>query len=399
MAASELRGRKFGTFPSVPSMHTSIIAAGWRSLLAAAFLGMAACSTSPLHRPAPAPAITGIPPWHARALHLRPLIAIVANNQATELSDLLVPYGILSRDDAIEVNAVSMKDGTVATFTDMGAPGPLLRLPATIVGFDASHPEGADFVIVPAQASSPALLTWLRQQAAKGATLVSICNGGLIVAETGLFDGRAATAHWSTEEKREARYPAIHWTRDRRYIADGPWISTTGVSAAIPASLALIEAIHGRAQAQRIADDLGVRDWSPRHDTNAYMPHLMGSAWPLAKVSYTNRWFHHTDAFAVRANAGVDEVSLALTLDAYASTGRSRTFVDTSNAEPVMTRHGLIVLPDRPPSDHTLAVLTPASAQSADALDTALRGIMKRYGRSTARGVALVFEYPQHDDP
>ncbi|MDQ7995224.1 MAG: DJ-1/PfpI family protein [Luteibacter sp.] len=380
-------------------MNFSPIPAYWRRLFVTAVLGIAACSTPPRHRPAPVQVTAGIPPWHGRALHRRPLIAIVANNQATELSDLLVPYGILSRDDAIELNALSMTGGAVATFTDMGAPGPLLRLPATTAAFDASHPEGADFVVVPAQASSPALLTWLQQQAAKGATLVSICNGGLIVAETGLFDGRAATAHWSTEEKRKARYPAIHWTRDRRYIADGPWISTTGVSAAIPASLALIEAMHGRAQAQRIADDLGVRDWSPRHDTHAYMPHLRGSAWPLAKVSYTNRWFHHPDTFAVRAESGVDEVSLALTLDAYASTGRSRTFVATGDAEPVTTRHGLVVLPDRPPLDPALAILTPAPAQPAGALDTALRGIMKRYGRSTAKGVALVFEYPQHEDP
>lgn len=93
------------------------------------------------------------------------------------------------------------------------------------------------------------------------------------------------------------------------------------MSAAIPASLALIEAIHGRPEAKRITDDLGVTDWSPRHDTNAYKPHLTSSAWPLLKVSYANRWFHHADTFAVQASEGVDEVSLALTIDAYASMG------------------------------------------------------------------------------
>ncbi len=298
----------------------------------------------------------------------------------------------------MDVQALAVREGTVATFTDMGAPGPGLRLPATTLAFDALHPEGADFVVVPAQASSPALLTWLRHQVGKGATLVSICNGGLIVAETGLFSGQAATAHWSTEDKRKALYPDIRWTRDRHYIADGPWISTTGVSAAIPVSLALIEAVHGRAKATRIAKDLGVNDWSDQHHTNAYEPHLDGSAWPLAKVSCTNRWFHHADAFVVRANQGVDELSLALMLDAYASTGRSRTFVDTGGTDPVTTRYGLTLMPDPPPSSHDVERLIPTNVQTARALDTALRGIMQRYGRSTAKGVALVFEYPQHDD-
>lgn len=62
----------------------------------------------------------------------------------TEPSDLLVPYGILSRDGAIDVEALALQDGRVATFTDMGAAGPLLRLPSTTVAFDASHLEGAD---------------------------------------------------------------------------------------------------------------------------------------------------------------------------------------------------------------------------------------------------------------
>ncbi|MDF4005050.1 hypothetical protein P3W33_16740 [Luteibacter sp. PPL552] len=42
------------------------------------------------------------------------------------------------------MEALALQDGTVATFTDMGAAGPLLRLPSTTVAFDASHLEGAD---------------------------------------------------------------------------------------------------------------------------------------------------------------------------------------------------------------------------------------------------------------
>lgn len=371
----------------------------WVVLAALACLSLAACGMPHPRAPEPDAATTVLPPWHPRPGHERPLIAIVGSNRGTELSDLLVPFGILSRDPGLQVEAVAANDGVLATFTDMGAPGPRLRMQATIASFDAQHPQGADVVVVPALASEASLVDWLRQQAAKGATLVSICNGALVVAQTGLFAGRSATAHWSTEDERHRRYPAVHWVRDRRYVADGGWISTTGVSAAVPASLALIEAIDGRPEAERIAQDLGVSDWSPRHDTNAYKPHLSGTAWPLAAVAYTNRWFHHRDAIRIHADEGVDEVSLALTLDAYASTGRSLAFVDTGTATAVTTRHGLTLLADTPPPMRDTATITPPTAHPATALDTALDGIMRRYGQATAKGVALVFEYPKPDHP
>lgn len=74
-----------------------------------------------------------------------PLIAIVGINDATETTDYIIPYGILRRANVADVIALATEAGPVKLF-------PALRVDpdATIDEFDRMHPDGADYVIVPA---------------------------------------------------------------------------------------------------------------------------------------------------------------------------------------------------------------------------------------------------------
>ncbi len=336
-----------------------------------------------------------IPAYRARPNRSRAVIAVVGENAGVEISDFLVPFAILSRAGTMDVSAVTLDAGPLSTFTDLGRPGFRIATDTTVAQFDATHPLGADYIIVPAQASTPRLLAWLKRQSRQGATIVTICNGALVAAQMGMFDGRRATAHWSTGAARKRQYPAIRWTPNRRYVADGNWISTAGVSAAIPASIALVEAISGPETARNVAQGVGAVAWSAQHDSDVFSPRLGTTAVPLAKVLYTNRWLHGRDQVDVLGRAGIDEGALALTIDAYSTTGRSQASLVSATGEPFVTRHGLRILPDRALKAGTAApLLIAADLAPVAALDTALDGIMQRYGRATARGVALAFEYP-----
>ncbi|WP_248827417.1 hypothetical protein [Xanthomonas pisi] len=84
-----------------------------------------------------------------------------------------------------------------------------------------------------------------------------------------------------------------------------------------------------------------------------------------------------------------------MTIDAYSTTGRSQAFVVSATGEPFVTRHGLRILPDRArKAGGGAALVIAADLTPVAALETALDGIMQRYGRATSRGVALAFEYP-----
>ncbi len=88
---------------------------------------------------------------------------------------------------------------------------------------------------------------------------MSICDGTLVLANAGLLEGRRATGHWSEIDDVAKAHPTMQRVRDRRYVVDRGVVTTTGVSASVPVSLALVEAIGGRDRATALAREIGAR--------------------------------------------------------------------------------------------------------------------------------------------
>lgn len=274
---------------------------------------------------------------------------------------------------------------------------PALHIQAdtTAADFDVRYPEGADYVIVPnvVKHDDPLLLAWITRQAARGGTILSICDGALVVANTGLMRGHRATAHWATLELRRKAYPDVTWVENTRYVADGRIVSSAGISAAIPTSLALVEAIAGRPRAVAVAHDLGVADWGTAHNSQFFAPAFGRTMRTLATAGGTR---NRQEVIGVPVASGVDEIALALTADAYTRTHRGKAFSVAASMQPLVTRHGLILVPDRQVGDRDpldrMALLP--SLQPGAMLDWVLDAISRDFGRTVAFGVALEFEYP-----
>lgn len=315
----------------------------------------------------------------------RPLIVVLGENRMTELVDFVVPYGMLKRAAIAEVLAVAPEAGAIHML-------PALSFAAELSSaeFDLRHPQGADYLIVPAthHNDDPRLLAWIKAQAAKGATLVGICDGVISLGHAGLLDGRRATGHWYSAGERRARFPRTQWLEQRRYVVDGSIISSSGVSAAMPVSLALVEAIGGRARAQQLADELGLADWSATHDSSRFS--LQRDDYLTLASNWLAFWNHQELGLPV--HAGVDEIALALSADAYSRTFRSQAL--SLAPAPVITRSGLRLLPDRRQATPDMTLLDMPSGPPSQALEQALASIASRHGRPTARLVALQLEYP-----
>jgi transcriptional regulator GlxA family with amidase domain len=118
-----------------------------------------------------------------------------------------------------------------------------------------SHPGpevGLVAVLIPpsiggfSQAQAPfGLLRWLRQQHAGGATLGGVCVGSILLAESGLLDGRSATTHWTSAKAFAERYPAIKLKADVPIVDDGDLITTAGLMAWSELGLRMVDRLLG----------------------------------------------------------------------------------------------------------------------------------------------------------
>jgi transcriptional regulator GlxA family with amidase domain len=320
----------------------------------------------------------------------RPVVAVIGLNDATETTDYIVPASIVRRADVADVLLVAAAEGPVQLYPALNAVEP----DATIAEFDAAHPDGADYVIVPAMSrdDDPAVMTWLRQQSDKGAMIISVCAGAKVAAAAGLLEGKHATTHWYYLKELLSRNPTIDYVADRRFVIDGRVASTTGITASVPMMLTLIEAIGGRDKAEAVARDLGVDHWDARHASSAFRFSRPFASTVLGNVlAFWNR-----EEFGIPLEAGIDEVALAHIADAWSRTYRSKAVTYAASGAPVVTANGIRVLPGKVtetwPADRQVSVH--ADQPSETALDLNLAAIAGRYGAATAKVVAMQLEYP-----
>lgn len=86
----------------------------------------------------------------------------------------------------------------------------------------ADDPEGA-IVILPEmwlapdddmKGRYPELLEWIRRRFRTGGTIYSACSGSVLLAATGLLDGREATSHWGYRELFRRSFPEVDFRPD-----------------------------------------------------------------------------------------------------------------------------------------------------------------------------------------
>ena len=97
---------------------------------------------------------------------------------------------------------------------------------------------------------------WVRRAAHKARRVVSVCAGALLLAQTGLLDGRRATTHWRLLDTLQSRFPKVRVQRGPIYVQDGRIWTSAGVSAGFDLTLAFVEDDHGFTLARDVAQDL-----------------------------------------------------------------------------------------------------------------------------------------------
>src|SRR5437870_5843681 len=87
--------------------------------------------------------------------------------------------------------------------------------------------------------------------------IAAICTGIYGLASTGLLDGREVTTHWRFANDVARRFPKLRLDHKRPLVKDGPFYTSSSLTAAIDLSLDLIEEDYGRHIALSAAQELG----------------------------------------------------------------------------------------------------------------------------------------------
>jgi cyclohexyl-isocyanide hydratase len=172
--------------------------------------------------------------------------------------DFTGPFEVLSRLPQAKVHVIGTRKGP---FRDHA--GLILTPEVTL----AEAPP-LDLLQVPGGAGQQALmqdalvLGFIRDHAAAGKPIFSVCTGALLCGAAGILKGRRATTHWASFDLLPY-FGAI--PVKARYVIDGNIASAAGVTSGIDGALAVAALVRGEATAERIQLDIQYAPDPPFH--------------------------------------------------------------------------------------------------------------------------------------
>lgn len=144
-------------------------------------------------------------------------------------------------------------------------PGPVLTssgIPVTTRGLYAISDRPIDTLVVVGgigvydSVHDAALISKIRELAARSRRVASVCTGAYLLAEAGLLDGRRVTTYWMACDDLQRRYPAIRVDPEPIFIIDGDIATSAGVTTGMDLALAFVEQDHSRELALDVARSL-----------------------------------------------------------------------------------------------------------------------------------------------
>lgn len=167
-----------------------------------------------------------------------------------ELLDLFGPlemFGMLEDAPTIRMVAATMepvasRQGPLSvvdqTFAD-GAAFDLLLVP----GGPGTRPGVED----------KTLIQWLGKASDASALVTTVCTGSALLARTGRLDGVSATSNKAAFKWVMEQGPKVDWKPEARWVEDGKFMTSSGVSAGMDMALAAVQRLYGAAEAERVA--------------------------------------------------------------------------------------------------------------------------------------------------
>jgi putative intracellular protease/amidase len=110
---------------------------------------------------------------------------------------------------------------------------------------------GGDAALIAGQDEE--FLQWIREASANAEKVMAVCTGSVLLAMTGVLDGRKATTNKRDFIDTVHLAPHVDWVREARWVEDGKFFTSSGVSAGMDMALAAMASLFGVEMAERLA--------------------------------------------------------------------------------------------------------------------------------------------------
>jgi transcriptional regulator GlxA family with amidase domain len=313
-------------------------------LVATAGLGLKVASASHSSEP---PVYGGPLPEPPTADPAKPIAVVLSSTYGAEITDFLPTFEILARSSAFNTYALAPERKVIPLVNSNMKPTSLDFVPHySFAEYDRIVGRAPDLIAVPwfpnyTPERDAAVLEWIRQHAGPNTTLMTICAGTEIMADTGLLEGHTVTTNTGWLDKLQARFPTVTWVRGMRYVDDGAVITSSNLAAGIDATLHVVDRVAGRAIALNVARELGYEHTRYLDDPRFEPPSMRF----IAGIAVNAAVHWREQEMGVMLYDGVSELALASLLDVYGATFTTNTEVMAREVTPIRSRNGLVFIP------------------------------------------------------
>eukprot|EP00403_Amphidinium_massartii_P034009 CAMPEP_0178449704 /NCGR_PEP_ID=MMETSP0689_2-20121128/42709_1 /TAXON_ID=160604 /ORGANISM="Amphidinium massartii, Strain CS-259" /LENGTH=497 /DNA_ID=CAMNT_0020075073 /DNA_START=36 /DNA_END=1529 /DNA_ORIENTATION=- len=123
-------------------------------------------------------------------------------------------------------------------------------------------------------------LAKLQERASAASMVLSVCTGSLLLGAAGLLDGRMATTNKAFFSTVADVCPGVKWQRSARWVQDGPFYTSSGVSAGTDMVHSFIKSLLGERTARLIGK---LAEYTPNEDPSSD-PFAVGTQPPPVKL-------------------------------------------------------------------------------------------------------------------